>query len=289
MAYIYDLADTWNASGTTFTAIKMNVNEIAASAGSLLMDLQVGGSSKFSVNKLGQITAIASGSTYLFQTDVATWAFSTSGFGGVPQAAIKAGTFQLSSSGSFAFSSGSSANGTMDTILARDAANTLAQRNSTAPQAFNLYNTYTDASNYERGFMRFVSNVLQIGVEAAGTGTLRRILIQAGNGELSFGNEFGVVSDVFRATASNKISWSSLDNNINAGFDDTGLSRASAGVLFLNNGATGGASLQFVEQTAPAAPATNGVRIYAEDDGAGKTRLMARFATGAAQQIAIEP
>jgi hypothetical protein len=137
--------------------------------------------------------------------------------------------------------------------------------------------------------MRFVSNVLQIGVEAAGTGTLRRILIQAGNGELSFGNEFGVVSDVFRATASNKISWSSLDNNINAGFDDTGLSRASAGVLFLNNGATGGASLQFVEQTAPAAPATNGVRIYAEDDGAGKTRLMARFATGAAQQIAIEP
>ena len=44
-----------------------------------------------------------------------------------------------------------------------------------------------------------------------------------------------------------------------------------------------------VTQTAPAAPAANGVYIYAEDDGAGKTRLMARFATGAAQQIAIEP
>lgn len=43
------------------------------------------------------------------------------------------------------------------------------------------------------------------------------------------------------------------------------------------------------EMTAPAAPAANGYRIYAEDNGAGKTRLMVLFASGAAQQIAIEP
>jgi hypothetical protein len=43
------------------------------------------------------------------------------------------------------------------------------------------------------------------------------------------------------------------------------------------------------EITAPAAPAANGVRIYAEDNGAGKTRLMALFSSGAAQQIAIQP
>lgn len=43
------------------------------------------------------------------------------------------------------------------------------------------------------------------------------------------------------------------------------------------------------EMTAPASPSANKVRIYAEDNGAGKTRLMALFATGAAQQIAIEP
>lgn len=47
--------------------------------------------------------------------------------------------------------------------------------------------------------------------------------------------------------------------------------------------------LQLNEQTAPAAPAANKVRIYAEDNGSGKTRIMARFATGAAVQIAIEP
>jgi hypothetical protein len=43
------------------------------------------------------------------------------------------------------------------------------------------------------------------------------------------------------------------------------------------------------EQTAPAAPAANGYRIYAEDNGSGKTRLMVKFATGAAQQLALEP
>jgi hypothetical protein len=43
------------------------------------------------------------------------------------------------------------------------------------------------------------------------------------------------------------------------------------------------------EMTAPAAGAANSFRIFAEDNGAGKTRLMVQFATGAAQQLAIEP
>jgi hypothetical protein len=43
------------------------------------------------------------------------------------------------------------------------------------------------------------------------------------------------------------------------------------------------------EMTAPSAPAANGFRLYAEDNGAGKTRLMCLFATGAAQQVASEP
>lgn len=48
-------------------------------------------------------------------------------------------------------------------------------------------------------------------------------------------------------------------------------------------------NLTGTEMTAPSAPASNGFTIYAEDNGAGKTRLMVKFATGAAQQIAIEP
>lgn len=48
--------------------------------------------------------------------------------------------------------------------------------------------------------------------------------------------------------------------------------------------------IEGVEQaSSPTAPSTNGFRIYAKDNGAGKTVVYIRFATGAEQQIAIEP
>jgi hypothetical protein len=50
-------------------------------------------------------------------------------------------------------------------------------RRSTNAQAFNIYNTYTSASHYERGFMRWSGNALQIGVEAAGGGSTRVVHI----------------------------------------------------------------------------------------------------------------
>lgn len=53
MSFIYDMIDTWNNGATTFTAVKMNVTDTASAAGSLLMDLQVGGVSKFSMSKDG--------------------------------------------------------------------------------------------------------------------------------------------------------------------------------------------------------------------------------------------
>ena len=63
--------------------------------------------------------------------------------------------------------------------LAIDTANTLEQRNSTNAQTFNIYNTYTDGSNYERAFVRWVSNALEIGAESAGTGSDRNVIIKA--------------------------------------------------------------------------------------------------------------
>lgn len=47
--------------------------------------------------------------------------------------------------------------------------------------------------------------------------------------------------------------------------------------------------LEMDELSSPPTGTSNTVRIYAEDNGAGKTRLMAIFATGAAQQIVIQP
>lgn len=70
---------------------------------------------------------------------------------------------------------------------------------------------------------------------------------------------------------------------------DTVLNRNAAGVVGVRGASGAGGALNFTEQTAPSAPSANQVVIYAEDNGSGKTRLMARFNTGAAQQIAIEP
>jgi len=66
-----------------------------------------------------------------------------------------------------------------DVFLRRDAANVLAQYNSTSAQAYRIYNTRTDASNYERLNFQWSSNVLELRSTAAGTGTVRAITITA--------------------------------------------------------------------------------------------------------------
>ena len=52
---IFDLVDTWDDIGTTFTAIKMDVTDTNSAAGSLLLDLLVGGTSRFQVTKEGAV------------------------------------------------------------------------------------------------------------------------------------------------------------------------------------------------------------------------------------------
>ena len=50
-APVLDLAQSWNNAGVAFTGIKFNVPSDTSASASLLMDLQVGGSSKFKVDK----------------------------------------------------------------------------------------------------------------------------------------------------------------------------------------------------------------------------------------------
>lgn len=86
-----------------------------------------------------------------------------------------------------------------DVFLNKDAANTLALRNSTNAQTFRVYHTYTDASNYECGFIRYSSNVLQFGHDAVGTGTSNRLIQLTTNSTSKFtldgsGNSYATVS-----------------------------------------------------------------------------------------------
>jgi hypothetical protein len=53
---IFNMVDSWNAAGTTFTAVKMNATDTASAAGSLLMDLQQSGTSRFKAAKNGSLS-----------------------------------------------------------------------------------------------------------------------------------------------------------------------------------------------------------------------------------------
>ena len=65
----------------------------------------------------------------------------------------------------------------VDAVLTADADDTLALKNSTNAQAFNIYNTDDGAGNYERLEVKWDSNDAFIGTAKAGTGSSRTVSI----------------------------------------------------------------------------------------------------------------
>lgn len=67
--------------------------------------------------------------------------------------------------------------GSGDLKFVREATGVFAQRNGTNAQSHRVYNTYTDASNYERGVFDWstTANILTIGTQKAGTGSTRGV------------------------------------------------------------------------------------------------------------------
>lgn len=175
---IFDMADTWNAGSTTFTAIKMNVTDTASAAASLLMDLLVGGTSKFSVRKDGRVDIGAAVNAYdLVVGNVSnSYGIAVKNFG-VEKVII--GGYHLTGNSSYAIRWGNSttAGAAADLILERDAAGTLAQRNGANAQTKRVYGTYTDASNYRRIAMGMTTaGVATLAPEGAGTGASGNVL-----------------------------------------------------------------------------------------------------------------
>jgi hypothetical protein len=81
-----------------------------------------------------------------------------------------------------------------------------------------------------------------------------------------------------------------LGNNQILGWDTCGgITTVGDGIFKFLDSTGGGGAILIEERPAPATPAANQFVVYAEDDGAGKTRLMVMFSSGAAQQIAIQP
>jgi hypothetical protein len=165
---LLDLATTWNTTGTP-TAIQLNVTDTASNAASQLVNLRVGGTSLFNIDKAGVVTVAqriafdggAGTSPRLRRLGSNLDCVNNSETAFLP---FRAGEFWLGSS----------------LALVLDASDILAQRRGAVAQAFRLYNTFTDTSNYERGKFAWESNVLRIGTERAGTGLARNLELQTG-------------------------------------------------------------------------------------------------------------
>ena len=189
-----NLTATYNNAGVTFGGvIKANVTDTASNAASLLMDLQVGGSSKLKVRKDGAIMDQYGGyfkfggSSYGQLDAEGGYRIGNGSFGLFDGSGIA-----LPSTSYFAFSSTTNATSTLDLKLYRDASNTLALRNSTNAQTLRVYGTYATAgADYVRGSLSGSTTAFTIAAESGGTGSanLDIVLTPKGTGGIKFGTD----------------------------------------------------------------------------------------------------
>lgn len=206
---ILNLTQTWNAGAVAFTGLLFNVTNTASAVTSKLLDLQVGGSSVFSVGKSVDLGAGPEGGSSSSSARFILWGSQsmivqtgggstlrpfavTSGLGGTGRPAFGACVI---SSGYLGFGN-TAANSTPDAYFTRDAAAIIAMRDSTTAQTLRVYGTYTDSSNHVRGSMNASSTAVTLAAETAGTGTdnVPLNLNSAGTSPVKAGNPLGYQS-----------------------------------------------------------------------------------------------
>jgi hypothetical protein len=162
VAYASTNNATYVSGGTierVFTSVKLNVTDTASNAASKLMDLQVGGVSKFNVDKGGQFSAGGGNFNTTITRVASTLPIALGGNG-----YIGFGPF---------FNPDSAA---LDAILIRDAPGILAQRNGTLKQVLRVYNTALSGAPEWGGFdWQTTANTLRIGTDKSGTGASQPI------------------------------------------------------------------------------------------------------------------
>lgn len=306
-APLSNLTATWNSAGTTFTAVKMNVTDTASAAASLLLDLQVGGTSQFSVSKGGRVTAQTLTIGLGGQTAVAD--NTAVGFQALNSASLT-GTGNVGIGYRAALSITTGTNNTAvgyDTLLfstatANTAIGAAALRSNTTGDsntsvgASAIQLTTTGSSNSGFGQNALLYNVTGSNSTAVGFEALARF-VSAGNqtaigyralygGDATPANNTGKHNIGVGYQAGDAITTG--DANIAIGYDvdvdsATGNNQINIGNRFFHN------RLLLVETTDPAAPAANNAIIFCRDNGSGKTQICVLFPTGAVQVVATEP
>lgn len=276
------IAQTWDASTSVVTGITLDVTDTSSASTSNLLDLKVGGTSKFYIDKSGfpfwpQVTVNNSDTFNTVQK------FSVGGFflnnktnnwsqsfatnnqaGGVVGGWINSTSFVVRTDALFGWTNqgiGTAANDdVVDLSLFRDDANVLAQRNSTNAQTSRIYNTYTDASNYERSYLSWDANVFKIGVDNAGTGTARPLHLQTnGTTRVAVTTDGKVGIGITEPTEELEVS-----GDIKAtSFIKSG---GTASQYLMADGSVTSGSANYFQSTAPTSPSV-GDRWVDSDDG----------------------
>lgn len=159
---------TTNKAAGNDTGLLINQIDTLSNGTSKLLDLQVGGASKFSVANNGHVVA------------------KSANFGDVFAPGFLGTQANIFSGGTLGWTDAGTANTSSELKLGRDANNILGQRNGVNAQTFNIYNTAdTSLTNYERAHIGWDTNTFVISTEAAGTGTLRGLSLGATGNSVS--------------------------------------------------------------------------------------------------------
>jgi len=259
---IFDLSQTWNGSGVTMTGWKINITDTASAAGSLLFDGRVGGNSRVRFSKAGEMSVSTTNQSSDYAKVVAG---SGAGYFQVKLSNGNISRAYADADGQWLFDNGSNLGGL-------HIFNTTGTRvNSTA------YIGWTDGAAYNgtADVRMFRDAAAVLNLRNSTTAQTLRVS----------GTYTDINNRVNAALSATSTTVTLAAETAGTGADDVPVRITPAGVsqVEIGNG------VQFTEMTAPSAQEASKVISLAQDNGAGKTQLMARFATGAAQQVAIEP
>jgi hypothetical protein len=170
-------------TATSFSGAGTGLTGTAAS-------LSIGGNAATATSATSATTAttasnIAGGAAGSLPYQTGSGATSLLGIGATNTVLTSSGTAPqwgttLSAITSVSLTSAANFNYNSDTYLYRDAAGIVAFRNGANAQGLRVYNTYTDASNYERGVFDWTTtaNTLTVGTQNGGIGTARSAVFQ---------------------------------------------------------------------------------------------------------------
>lgn len=181
-------------------------------------------------------------------------------------------------------------------VTGQSASSNLVLRSSATGDTVHRFTQLADGSmSWGSGTATRDTNLFRVGVTALKT-----------DGIFYAGSNIGATGTVYGAngapaqTLLGAVGPSSASGVVFGSANDTNLYRSAADTLKTDDnfialsfdvvGANGAGWMQYVEQTSdPAAPSADRAKVFARDNGSGKTQLCVRFPTGAVQVIATEP